>query len=105
VSGATKNQLNKTIAKCYFSISVRMWRKFASNVILKDRIFEYFKLVELKIVVVLGSVEDEHTFFTITFMKSKLRNRLITNLDLVVKMYVQNFFTLQTFPFQIAITY
>ncbi len=42
--------------------------------ILKDRIFEYFKLVELAIVAVLGSVEDEFTFSTVTFMKSKLRN-------------------------------
>jgi hypothetical protein len=56
-------------------------------VILKDRIFEYFKLVELAIVVVLGNVEDELTFYTVTFMKSKLRNRLTTNLDLVVRMH------------------
>jgi hypothetical protein len=27
-------------------------------------------------------------------MKSKLRNRLTTNLDLVIRMYVQDFFTL-----------
>jgi hypothetical protein len=51
-----------------------MWRRFVSSVILKDRIFEYFKLVELAIVAVLGSVEDEFTFSTVTFMKSKLRN-------------------------------
>jgi len=67
-------------------------------VILKDRISEYFKLVELTIVVILGSVENEHSFSTITFMKSKLRNQLTINLDMVVKMYAQDFFTLQTFP-------
>jgi hypothetical protein len=49
--------------------TTQIWRRFASNVILKDRNSKYFKLVELAIVVVLGSVEDEHTF-----MKSKLRN-------------------------------
>jgi hypothetical protein len=76
-----------------------MWRRFVSSVILKDRVFEYFKLVELAIVAVLGSVENELIFSTVTFMKSKLRNQLITNLDLVVRMYVQDFFTLQTFPF------
>jgi len=75
-----------------------MWRRFASNVILKDRISEYFKLVELTIVVILGSVENEHSFSTITFMKSKLRNQLTINLDMVVKMYAQDFFTLQIFP-------
>jgi len=31
------------------------------------------------------------------------RNQLTTNMDMVVRMYVQDFFTLQTFPFQIAI--
>jgi hypothetical protein len=67
-------------------------------VILKDKIFEYFKLL-----VILGSVEDE-TFSIITFMKSKLRNQLTTNLDLVVRIYVQDFLTLQTFPFHTAIT-
>jgi signal transduction histidine kinase len=64
-----------------------MWRRFDSNVILKDMISKYFKLIEFVIVVVLGSVEDERTFSIITFMKSKLRNLLTTNLDRVVKMY------------------
>jgi hypothetical protein len=40
------------------------------NVILNNRIFEYMKLIELAIVVVLGSVDDKHTFSTINFMKS-----------------------------------
>jgi hypothetical protein len=62
--------------------------------ILKLKMFELFKLVELVIVMVLGSVEDERTFSTLTFMKSKLRNRLTTHLDLVVRMYAQDFFTL-----------
>jgi hypothetical protein len=36
---------------------------------------------------VLGGVKDEHMFSTISFMKSKLNNRLITHLALVVKIY------------------
>ncbi len=67
--------------------------------ILKYRIYEYFKLIELAIVVILGSVENEHTFSTITFMTSKLKNQLTINLDMAVRMYAQDFFTLQTFPF------
>jgi hypothetical protein len=51
-----------------------MWRHFAFSVILKSRIFEYMKLVELAILVILRSVEDECTFFTINFMKAKFRN-------------------------------
>ncbi len=56
--------------------------------ILKNRIFEYFKLVELAIVVVLRDVENKCTFSTITFMKFKLRNHLRIDLNLVVNMYV-----------------
>jgi hypothetical protein len=77
-----------------------MWRRFASSVILRDKIFEYFKHVELAIVVIIRSLEDECTFSTVTFMK---KNQLTTNMDLVVRMYALDFFTLQTFPFQIEI--
>ncbi len=87
-----------------YNPTIWMWRRFASSVILEGRIYDYFKLVELTIVVVLGSVEDEHTFSIVIFMKSKLKNWLTINLDLVVRMHVHDFFTLQTFPFQIAIT-
>jgi hypothetical protein len=51
-----------------------MWRWMVNSQILKFKMFELFKLVELVIVMVLGSVEDERTFSTLTFMKSKLRN-------------------------------
>jgi len=76
----------------------------AKSQILKLKMFELFRLVELIIVMVLGSVEDERIFFTLTFMKSKLKNQLTTHLNLLVKMYAQDFFTLQNFPFYIVIT-
>jgi hypothetical protein len=77
-------------------------RKF--NVILNNRIFEYMKLIELAIVVVLRNVDDKHTFSTINFMKSKLKNQLATNFDLVVRMYAQDVFTLQYFSFHVVVT-
>jgi hypothetical protein len=43
---------------------------------------------------VITRVEDEKMFSTFTFMKSKLKSWLTTPLDLVVKMYAQDFFTL-----------
>jgi hypothetical protein len=49
------------------------------------------KLVEMAIVMVLDSVKDE-TFFTLNFVKSKFHNQLITNLNLVVCMYAQQFY-------------
>jgi hypothetical protein len=47
---------------------------------------------------IMGNVEDERCFFNLGFMKNKLRNGLATHLDLVVKMLVQKFFTLNTSP-------
>jgi hypothetical protein len=65
-----------------------MWKRLVFNVILINRISEYFKLVELAILLILKSVEDEHAFSIVIFMKYKLKNCLTTNVDLVVKMYV-----------------
>jgi len=48
-------------------------------------------------------VEDERTFSTLTFMKSKLRNQLVEHLDIAICMFAKDFFTKETFPFQIAI--
>ncbi len=42
-------------------------------------------------------------FFTFTFVGSKLKNQLIMHLGLIVKMYMQEFFKLDNFPFYTAI--
>ncbi len=56
-----------------------MWKRFDSNVILKDIFKKYFKIVELATITILRNVKDEHTFSTITFIKSKLKNGWTTN--------------------------
>ena len=48
---------------------------------------EYFKVAEIAIATVLGSVEDERTFSMLSFMKSKLRNRLGGHMDTCVKLF------------------
>ncbi len=53
-------------------------------------------------VMILGSVEDEHCFFTLLFMKSKLQNRLTIHLDLVVRMFAQEHYYLDIFPLRDA---
>jgi hypothetical protein len=55
--------------------------------------------VELSNAMVLGNVEETRCFSNLFFMKSKLRNRLITHLDLMVQMYAQSFYTMEIFPF------
>jgi hypothetical protein len=60
---------------------------------------KYFELVKIAMVQVLESVEDERCFNSLTFCKSMLHNRLITNLGLVVKMFSHKFYTLHNFPY------
>jgi hypothetical protein len=50
-------------------------------------LLEYLKLVQLAIIMVLGSVEDGMTFSNVNFLKSKLWNQLTIHLDLVVKTF------------------
>jgi hypothetical protein len=60
---------------------------------------QYFKLVEIAMVQVLGNMEDEQCLSSLAFYKSKLRNQLINNLRLMVRMFSQKFFTLHNFPY------
>jgi hypothetical protein len=41
---------------------------------------KYIKLIEIVVIQVLGFVENEKTFSTIRFMKSRLQNQLNTHL-------------------------
>jgi hypothetical protein len=52
----------------------------------------------------MGFVEDDRIFSTLMFMKTRLRNRLCEHLDLVVCMFAQPFYTVDTFPYDDAIT-
>jgi len=52
----------------------------------------------------MGSVEDERTFSTLKFIKTRLRNRLCEHLDLVVCMFARPFYTIDTFPYDDVIT-
>jgi hypothetical protein len=77
----------------------KIWRLFDANSTLSKCFPEYFKLAEIAVVHVLGSVEDERTFSSLSFLKDKIRNRLDTNLQLVVGMHGQQIYNLQTFPY------
>jgi len=50
-------------------------------------------------VMVLGSVEDERCLSTLSFIKNKLRNRLVKHLDSILHMYAQIYLFLEIFPF------
>jgi hypothetical protein len=57
----------------------------------------------MAIIQVISNVENERTFSTLTFMRSKLWNQLVGHLDNVIRMFIQDFFTKDTFSFQVAI--
>jgi len=81
----------------------RMWALLTINQIICSKLLEWLNLVELSMVMVLINMEDERCFSNLSFMKSKLRSRLTTHLDIVVKMYAQSFYIMEIFPFIVAI--
>jgi hypothetical protein len=71
--------------------TTKLWGCLISNAIVVEKLSKFLKLVEIAIVMVLGNMEDERTFSMIRFIKSKFYNYLTTHLDLVVRMYAQQF--------------
>lgn len=82
---------------------IKLWRTLFASRHLSKLISEYMKLAQLGSVLVLGSVEDERCFSSLKFLKSCQRNRLGKHLPLVVRMFGQQYFTLENFPYNDAI--
>jgi hypothetical protein len=83
----------------------KLWQKVSQNTLMTQRLSEFIKVAEIAVTAVLGSVEDERTFSTLAFMKSKLRNRLGSHLDTAVKMFSQPFYNQESFPYSLALTH
>jgi len=65
----------------------KMWHLVITSQILVSNFPKYIKLVELAMVQIIGSVEDERCLSTLTFMKSKLHNKLTIHFLIVVCMF------------------
>jgi len=61
------------------------------------------KLAKIATTQVLRSIENEHTFNILNFMKNQLWNQLGMQLDLCIRFYSHWFFTLHNFPYDQAI--
>jgi len=48
---------------------------------------------------VLDFVEDKRCFYDLNFIKSKFLNLLTMYLDLVIRLFVQQFYTMENFPY------
>jgi len=68
-------------------------------------LFEWLKFIELSMAMIMGNIENEKCYFNLGFMINKLKNRLRTHLNLVVKMVVHKFFTLNIFPFVVTMSF
>jgi hypothetical protein len=89
-----------TMAKLIdMNILMRLWRIFSASKLLVCFFPKYFKLAKIAMVQVLGNMEDEQCFSSLTFCKYKLHNQLTMNLGLVVRMFSQKFYTLHNFPY------
>ena len=52
---------------------------------------------------ILGSVEDERMFSALSFLKSKLRNKLDKNVDTCLRLYVTKY-DIDNFPYERTLT-
>jgi hypothetical protein len=81
-----------------------LWVKLSASSYFTGYMSEWFKLAKIAVVTVIGSVEDERTFSTLSWMKSKTRNRLNQHLDCTLRLYSQPWWrTVNVFPYKAAI--
>jgi len=62
----------------------KVWVCIGQNTLMVNRLSKFIKLADIAICVVLGSVANECTFSTLSFMKLKLRNQQIAWLPMWV---------------------
>ncbi len=74
---------------------LKLWLFISTSQLLIQSISEYVKLARLAMCQVLGFVKVEHCFNTLFFMKGKLCNYLTSHLDLCVKMFSQDLYSIE----------
>ncbi|KAH7287328.1 hypothetical protein KP509_32G050200 [Ceratopteris richardii] len=77
----------------------KLWKKLDISPFLKESMLEYFKVGNLCFTMILGSVEDECLWSSLTFIRNATRNRLNKNLDTCIRLFVSKS-DLETFPFK-----
>ncbi len=77
----------------------RLWKKLTSNALLCACFSKFMKVAKLVMVQIMGFVENTRTFLTLTFMKTRLWKRLYEHLDLVVCMFAQMIYNVNSFPY------
>lgn len=82
----------------------RFWRALTANAAFtSEKVGAFATLAEVLFVMVGGSIEDERLFSAASFVLSKHRQRLDVSLEKCVRGKVQQFFTLDDFPYETAL--
>ena len=81
------DQFSTSDSREYGAIT-RLWTNLNGREILRQRMSKYFKLADLCQTIILRSMEDERMFSALSFLKSKLRNKLDKNMDTHLSLYV-----------------
>jgi hypothetical protein len=77
----------------------RSWKKLTSNALLCAHLSKFMKVAKLVMVQIMGFVKNARTFSTLTFMKTRLQNKLYEDRDLVVCMFAQVIYNVDAFPY------
>lgn len=95
-------QFSKLDNALEYGAITKLWTTLSGSEFLLQNMSEYFKLVDLCQTMILGSVEDERMFSALTFLKSKLRNKLDKNVDTCLRLYVTKY-EVDNFPYERAV--
>ena len=82
-------------------VVTKLWKDLDQRNQLRELIPKYFKLTNLCLTMILGSVEDEIFFSTLGFLKSKVRNKLDKDLDNCLRLYNSRY-EVESFPYDRA---
>ena len=99
-----KSNTNKMLEPPYnVNPMSKLWQKLRQklgcNGLLLSKLSQFMYLAEIAITTILGSIEDERTFSSLKFIKSRLRSQLEGNLDTVVHVFSQGYHNLESFPY------
>ena len=83
-------------------VITKLWKNLGQRNLLRESIPEYFKLANLCLTMILGSVEDERVVSTLGFLKSNVRNKLDKNLDNFLRLYNSRY-EIYSFPYDRAL--
>jgi len=81
---------------------IRLWHNLTTPQLVNFKLSKFIKVEEIDVAQVIGCVENKICLY-IFFMKNKLRNKLIDCLNLIVCMFSQKLFPLESFVYNDAI--